>query len=81
MEAHEKLGKAYSKLKKAHSSILEQAKKDVIVTCDVGSICDLINESCFEPIIVASTNPSCSTFTSTSPLSDGFTCDASNGGK
>jgi hypothetical protein len=37
----------------------------------------LINESFFEPIIVASTNPSYSTFTSTSSTSDGFTCDAS----
>ena len=74
---HDELGKAHSKLEKAHSSLLEQAKKELIVTCDVGSTCDLINESLFEPIIVTSTNPSCSTFTSTSPLSDGFTCDAS----
>jgi hypothetical protein len=77
MEAHEKLGKAHSKLEKAHSSLLEQAKKEeVIVTCDVGSTCDLINESFFEPIIVAPTNPSCSTSTSTSYTSVGFTCDA-----
>ena len=47
------------------------------MTCDVGSTCDLINESFFDPIIVASTNPSCSTSTLTSPTSDGFTCDAS----
>ena len=31
----------------------------------------------YKPIVVAPTNPSCSTSTSTSPLSDGFTCDAS----
>jgi hypothetical protein len=31
----------------------------------------------YKPIIVAPTNPSCSTTTSTLPLSDGFTCDAS----
>ena len=31
----------------------------------------------FKPIVVALTNPSCSITTSTSPLSDGFTCDAS----
>jgi hypothetical protein len=43
----------------------------------VGSTCDLINESFFEPIIVVSTNPSCSTFTFTSSTSDGFTCDVS----
>ena len=31
----------------------------------------------YKPNVVALTNPSCSTSTSTSPLSDGFTCDAS----
>ena len=31
----------------------------------------------YKSIIVAPTSPSCSTSTSTSPLSDGFTCDAS----
>jgi hypothetical protein len=51
--------------------------KEAIMMCAKGSTCDLINESSFEPIIVASTNPSCSTFTSTSSTSDGFTCDAS----
>jgi hypothetical protein len=56
---------------------MEETKKEAIVTCDKGSTCDLINESFFEPIIVASTNPSCSTSTSTSSTSDGFTCDAS----
>ena len=77
VEAHQKISKAHSKLEKSHSSLLEQAKKVVIVTYDVGSTCDLINESFFEPIVVAPTNRSCSTSTSTSPLSDGFTCDAS----
>jgi hypothetical protein len=76
MEAHEKLGKAHKKLEKAHSSLLDQ-NKEVVVTCDVGSTCDLLNESFFESIIVAPTNPSCSTFTSTLSISDGFTCDAS----
>ena len=76
-EDHEELGKAHTKLEKAHSSLLDQGKKEVVLTCDVGSTCDLINESFYEPIIVAPTNPSCSTSTSTSPLSDGFTCDAS----
>jgi hypothetical protein len=55
------------KLKK--KAVMEQ----VIVTCDIGLTCDLIDES----IIVESTNPSCSTSTSTSTISDGFTCDAS----
>ena len=59
------------------SSLLKQAKKvEVIVTCDKGYTCDLINDSFFEPIIIASTNSSCSTSTSTSSTSDGFTCDA-----
>jgi hypothetical protein len=44
MEAHEKLGKVQSKLEKAHSSLLEQVKKEeakeqVIVSCDVGLTC------------------------------------------
>jgi hypothetical protein len=47
------------------------------MTCDMGLTCDLINESSYSPIIVAPTNPSCSTFTSTSSTSDGFTCNAS----
>jgi len=45
------------------------------VTCDKGSTYDLINESFIEPIIIASTNSSCSTSTSTSSTSDAFTCD------
>jgi hypothetical protein len=51
--------------------------EQVIVTCDVGLTCDLIHESSYSPIIIASTNSSCSTSTSTSSTSDGFTCDAS----
>ena len=39
--------------------------------------CDIINESFYKPTVVGPTNPSYSTTTSTSPLSDGFTCDAS----
>ena len=78
MEAHEKLGKAHSNLEKDHSSLLKQVKEEeakkeqVIVSCDVGLTYDIINKSFYKPI-----NPSCSTTTSTSPLSDGFTCDAS----
>jgi hypothetical protein len=53
----------------------------VIVTCDIGLICDLIDESFYDPIIIAPTNPSCSssstTTNSTSTTSDGFTCEAS----
>jgi hypothetical protein len=75
-EAHEKLGKAHTKLKKAHSTLFSQVK-EVVVTCDVGSTYHLLNESSFEPIIVAPTNPSYSSFTTTSSTSDGFTYDAS----
>jgi hypothetical protein len=85
IEAHEKLGKAHSKLEKAHSSLIEQVKKEeakkeqVNVSCDVRLTCDIIDKSFYKPIVVATTNPSCSTTTSTytSPLSDGFTCDVS----
>ena len=50
----------------------------MIVTCDVGLTCDIIDESFYKPIVVAPANPSCSSSsTSTSPMSDGFTCDAS----
>ena len=74
-ETHEKLGKAHKKLEKAHSSLLnEQNVKEHVKTCDVGLTYD---ESFYKPIIVAPTNPSCSTSTSTSSSSDGFTCDAS----
>ena len=77
-EAHEKLGKDQKKLEKAHSSLLdEQNKKKHVETCNVGLTCDLIDESFYKPIIVAPTNPSCSTSTSTSSSSDGFTYDAS----
>ena len=69
IEAHEKLGKDHSKLEKAHSSLIEQVKKEeVIVSCDVGLTCDIIDESFYKPIVVAPTNPSCSTSTSTSHL-------------
>ena len=51
--------------------------KEHVVTCDVGLTYDIIDESFYKPIIVAPTNPSCSTFTSRSSSSDGFTCDAS----
>ena len=77
-EAHKKLGKAHKKLEKAHSSLLnEQNEKKHVETCDVGLTCVIIDESLSMSTIVAPTNPSCSTFTSTSSSSDGFTCDAS----
>jgi hypothetical protein len=47
------------------------------MSCDVGLTCDILDESFYKPIVVSPTNPFCSTTTSTSPLSDDFTCDAS----
>ena len=71
-EVHEKLGKAHKKLEKAHSTLVEQNEKKHVVTCDI------IDESFYKPIVVAHSNPSCSpSSTFTSPMSDGFTCDAS----
>ena len=75
-EAHEKLGKAHNKLEKAHSAFVEQNEK-VIDKYDKDLTCDIIDESFYKSIVVAPTNPSCSTSTSTSSRSDGFTCDAS----
>ena len=78
-EALEKLSKAQKKLKNAHSSLLdEKNEKEHVVTCDKGLTCDIIDESFYKPIVVAPANPSCSSSsTSTLPMSDGFTCDAS----
>jgi hypothetical protein len=70
------LGKSHKKLKKAHSTLLEQNEKEHVITCEKGLTCDIIDESFYKPIVVAPTNPSCSTSTSTSSSSDGFTCDA-----
>jgi hypothetical protein len=90
-EDHEDLEIARTRLKEAHSTLLELVKEknimleklkkkaveeQVIVTCDIGLTCDLIDESSLKPIIVESTNPSCSISTPTSTTSDGFTCDA-----
>ena len=61
-----------------HSSLLdEQNVKEHVVTCDVGLTCGIIDESFYKSIIVAPTNPSCSTSTPSSSSSDGFTYDAS----
>jgi hypothetical protein len=71
------LGKSHKKLKKAHSTLLEQNEKEHVVTCEKGLTCDMIDESFYKPIFVAPTNLSYSTFTSSSSSNDGFTCDAS----
>jgi hypothetical protein len=82
VKAHENLGKAHTKLEKSHSLLLEQNRERVIVSCGVGITCDLIDESFYKPIVIAPTNPSCSsssttTTTPTSTTSNGFTCDTS----
>ena len=76
LATHEALIDTHEKLKEAHSSLHAQ-KKELIEIASVGVTCDILDESFYAPIVVAPTNPSCSTTTSTSPLSDGFTCDAS----
>jgi hypothetical protein len=78
-KAHEKLGKAHKKLEKAHFSLLdEQNEQEHVVTYDKGFTYDIIDKSFYRTIVVAPSNPSCSSSsTSTLPMSDGFTCDAS----
>jgi hypothetical protein len=53
-----------------------EAVKEHVPTCDIGLTCDIIDESFYRPIVVAPTNPSCSTTTSLSSTSDGFIYDA-----
>ncbi|XP_066342833.1 uncharacterized protein [Miscanthus floridulus] len=77
VEAHEELGNAHTKLNEAYSTLVSQDKKEHIQTCNVGITSDILDESFYEPIVVAPTHPSCSSSTTTSPMSDGFTCDAS----
>jgi hypothetical protein len=55
-EAHVKLGKAHKKLEKAHSSLLNEQNEKHVVIYDKGLTYDIIDESFYEPIIVASTN-------------------------
>ena len=72
------LAKLTKKLEKAHSSLLdEQNKRKHVDTCDIGLTCDILDKSLSLPIIVPSTNPSCSTSTSASSSGDGLTCGAS----
>jgi len=80
VDAHENIGKAHTKLEKAHSLLLEENKEKVVVSCDVGTTCNLIKESPNSSIVVA-TNSSCrsssTTTKSTSTSSVGVMCDAS----
>jgi hypothetical protein len=81
---HKKLEKAHSKLEKAHSSLLQE-KESMVVNkeepratpiCDIGITCDIVDKSFYVPIVVAPTNPSCSTSTSTSSSSVDHPSDA-----
>jgi chromosome segregation ATPase len=77
-EDHEELGKAHKKLEKAHSSLLNEQNEEHVITCEVGLTCDIIDKYFYKPIVVAPANPSYSlSSTTTSPMSDSFTCDAS----
>ena len=75
VEAYEKLGKAHTKVEKAHSLLLNENKEKVIVSCDVGTTCDIIDESFYEPIVISPTNPSCSSSSTTTTTSTSTTSD------
>jgi hypothetical protein len=47
---------------KAHSSLLAQEKKSLAIS-NIGVSCDILIESFYTPIVVATTNPSCSSST------------------
>jgi hypothetical protein len=87
-EDHEDLEVAHTRLKEAHSTLLElikekdlklekymkEAKEEqVIVTCDIGLACDIIDDSLF----VGPTNASCSSSSSTTTNSISTTSDSS----
>ena len=87
-EDHEDLEIAHTRLKEAHSTLLElikekdlklekfmkEAKEEqVIVTCDIGLTCDIIDDSLF----VSPTNASCSSSSSTTTNSTSTTSDSS----
>jgi hypothetical protein len=72
---HKKLQKSHTKLEEAHSSLVEKCE-NMPTNVEKAILCDIINESFHKPIVVAPTNPSCSSSTSSSSSSDGFTCDS-----
>jgi hypothetical protein len=87
-EDHEDLEVAHTRLKEAHSTLLElikekdlklekvmkEAKEEqVIITCDVGLICNIIDDSLF----VDPTNASCSSSSSATTNSISTTSDSS----
>jgi hypothetical protein len=85
-EDHEDLEIAHTRLKEVHFTLLELIKekdlklekfmkeakeKQVIVTCDIGLTCDIIDDSLF----VGRTNALCSSSSSTITNSTSTTCD------
>jgi competence transcription factor ComK len=78
---HKKLQKSHTKFEEAHSSLVEKdenmpTKVEKAKTYNIGIFCDIIDESCHKPIVVAPTNPSYISSTSSSSSSDCFTCDS-----
>jgi hypothetical protein len=78
---HKKLQKSHTKLEEAHSSLVEKYENmptnvEKAKTCNIVISCDIIDESFHKPIVIAPTNPSCSSSTSSSSSSDSFTCDS-----
>jgi FtsZ-binding cell division protein ZapB len=78
---HKKLQKSHTKLEETHSSLVEKCENistnvEKAKTCNIGISCDIIDESFHNPIVIAPTNPSCSSSTSSSSSSDCFTCDS-----
>jgi hypothetical protein len=76
-----KLQKSHTKLEEAYSSLVKKCENmptnvEKAKTCNIGISCDIIDESLYKPIVVTSTNPSCSISTSSSSSSDGLTCDS-----
>jgi hypothetical protein len=68
-------------LEEAHSSLIEKCENmptnvEKAKTYNIGISCDITDESFYKPIVIAPTNPSCSSYTSSSSSSDGFTCDS-----
>ena len=58
---HEELEFAHTKIKKEHFLLLSKSNDHKVVSsCNVGISCDILDEAFFEPIIVSSANPSCS---------------------
>jgi hypothetical protein len=78
-EDHGELELAHTRLQKAHALLLEKNDKaSSIIRKEVGTTCDIIDESFYHPIVVSPSIPSSSTLThSTSTSSDDLTCDTS----